>query len=265
MLADNRKNGIRTWRQFARKVRVRGCELLNNLDAFNESVLVAGCQRSGTTMLARIITGSDGMTEYRFGKDDELDAGLILSGAVAYQADGRYCFQTTYLNECYGEYFQHPGKFRLIWVIRNPASVVYSLVHNWKRFALNELFDGCGKQLLTQRHAAYYKYVGRHAITPLRRACLSYVGKVSQVFELQKRLGSEVLMVVDYDELVSEKEVLLPEIYEFIELPYVEEYAKNIRTSSLKKSERLTRREKTLVDELCVPVYEKARHLVLRP
>jgi hypothetical protein len=47
------------------------------------------------------------MTQYYFGSDNELDAALILSGRVAHEPQGRYCFQTTYLNECYSEYFEH--------------------------------------------------------------------------------------------------------------------------------------------------------------
>jgi ligand-binding sensor domain-containing protein len=43
---------------------------------------------------------------YWFGRDDELDAALILSGHVDHQQNGRYCFQTTYINECFREYFE---------------------------------------------------------------------------------------------------------------------------------------------------------------
>ena len=78
---------IKTWRRFAREVRPKGCRLLSRLERFPKSVLVTGCQRSGTTMLSRIITQSEGMTNYWFGKDDELDAALILSGEVEYDPE----------------------------------------------------------------------------------------------------------------------------------------------------------------------------------
>jgi len=65
---------IKSWNDFTRRVRPKGCVLLGRLDEFPRPILVTGCQRSGTTMLSRIITQSEGMTDYWFGKDDESDA-----------------------------------------------------------------------------------------------------------------------------------------------------------------------------------------------
>src|SRR5215471_17197891 len=45
----------RTWRRFHRGVRRRGLPLLKNLPSYPRCILVAGCQRSGTTMLTRLI------------------------------------------------------------------------------------------------------------------------------------------------------------------------------------------------------------------
>lgn len=135
---------ITSWKGFARRVRSQGCQLLAHLDEFPNSVLVMACQRSGTTALARVITTSEGMTNYWFGRDDELDAALMLSGQIRYFSTRRHCFQTTYINECYREYLEHTNGHKLIWVIRNPFSVIYSMLHNWGRFAFNELFRACG-------------------------------------------------------------------------------------------------------------------------
>lgn len=253
---------ISTWKEFARRVRSRGCSLLARLDDFPRSVLVAGCQRSGTTMLSRIITGSDGMVNYWFGPDDELDAALILSGWVPHEPRGRYCFQTTYLNECYGEYFQYRNGHKLIWVLRNPYSVVYSLLHNWTRFALNELFRACGAPYLEGRQQRFYRWFGTLGVSRLHRAVLAYNGKVSQVFELHEGLGPERVLVVDYDDLVRHRETILPQIYAFIDLAYREDYARAIHTKSLGKANRLSGRERWLIQRYCVPVYEKARKLV---
>ena len=88
---------IETWKHFAKKVRSRGCNLLSNLSQYSDTIFVAGCQRSGTTAVANIITASDGMINYWTGKDSELDAALLLSGHSSYKKNGRYCFQTTYL------------------------------------------------------------------------------------------------------------------------------------------------------------------------
>ena len=149
-MANHYRSPVKSWAQFDRKVRYSGHKLLAQLDMYHNSILVAGCQRSGTTALSRLITGSEGMVNFQLGKDDELDAALILSGWIPYQPIGRYCFQTTYLNDSYTEYFEHYD-YKLIWVLRNPYSVVYSMLHNWKNGALNRLFHHCGSKLIEGR------------------------------------------------------------------------------------------------------------------
>ena len=253
---------IKTWPQFARYVRSQGCHLLKRLDEFPGAVLITGCQRSGGTMLARIVTNSDGMESYSWGADDELDAGLVLSGYVNQSNEGRFCFQTTYLNECVHEYFEHGSQFKVIWMLRNPSSVVYSMVYNWSRFALNELFVACGEEWLTSPYKERYDKYGKFVIGRFRKACLAYCGKISQLFILIDKLGPENILVVDYDELVAKKDILLPEIYDFIELGYKPEYENAISTRSIKKSQKLSDKQRRMINVICQPSYEKARNLI---
>lgn len=253
---------IKTWRQFAKNVRPRGCNLLKCLDDFPDSILVTGCQRSGTTILSRVLTHSDGMVNYWFGKDDELDAALILSGEVGQAPKGRYCFQTTYLNECYREYFDHHCGFRIIWVLRNPYSVVYSLMYHWRRWTLNELFDNCGAHLLDAQMVKRYRRFGAISIPKVLKACLSYNGKVSQVFDLMEHLAKDSIMVIEYDDLVMDREKQLKKIYSFIDLPYHERYGEIIHQKSTKKKNLLSKKEQDIVRSLCVPVYENARQYI---
>lgn len=255
------KKSINSWQKFAKHVRSNDCRLLKELDNFQDAVLVAGCQRSGTTMLARIITKSDGMVNYWFGHDDELDAAIILSGYTGHKPSGRYCFQTTYLNENFYEYFDHSG-YKIIWVLRNPYSVVYSMLNNWGRFALNELFRGCGSDLLDNKEKRRYELFGIRGISRLKRACLSYNVKTTQVFELKRRLEDTMVLVVDYDELVLNKEQLLPAIYRFIDLPYKQEYGGPIRSKNIKKAEQFSEKKKSTIEKLCMPVYKDARELL---
>ncbi len=255
---------IKSWKLFAREVRSGGCELLKELHKFDNSVLVAGCQRSGTTALSRLITSSDGMINYWFGKDDELDAALILSGQVDHKPHGRYCFQTTYLNECYTEYFDHVQDYKLIWIIRNPFSVVYSMLNNWGRFAFNELFDACGAALLTGKELRRYERFGQLAVSRVRRACLSYNGKVSQIFQLQDKLPGSAFIVVEYDELVEHRTYILPQIYDFIGLEYKSEYDKKLHGDSVNKAKRLSQKERQIIQNCCIPVYEQAKALSLK-
>ncbi len=251
------KPRIETWQQFAKYVRSQGCQLLKRLDEVPNSILVAGCQRSGTTMLTRIINSTDGMTDFWVGKDDELDAALILSGRVAHEFKGRYCFQTTYLNECYFEYFQYKNKMKLIWVLRNPFSVVYSLLHNWKNFALNELFRACGEDLLDKKKRKQYDRFGILMVKRLVRACLAYNGKIAQIIEIKKKLPADQVMVIEYDELVRKNETILPAIYEFAGLAYNCQYGKQISNKSLRKSKMLKKTEYQMINTLCQPVYER--------
>ena len=263
---NKNKPPIKSWQQFAKLVRSNGCNLLNQLNKYPDPVLVSGCQRSGGTMLAGIISHSQGMVDFAWSKDDELDAALILSGYADYNQEktGRHCFQTTYLNECYTEYFQQDHDFKLIWLLRNPYSVVYSLLHNWKRFALNELFLGCGVNLLPERIRNRYDRFGLMAINRLSRACLSYNAKISQISHLIEAMGTESIMVVDYDDLIMNKDSMLPTLYDFIDLPYQSHYADSIRTSSLSKASNLSRREREMIDEICMPVYKDLSKLAIK-
>lgn len=148
-IAERQRAALRryqTWRRFHHGPRKSGQPLLKSLPRYPNCVLVAGCQRSGTTMLSRVIAGARGFQRFALTPDDELDAALILAGEVDVPTDRRYCFQTTYLNEKCGEYGTLGPDHKLIWVLRNPYSVVYSMVNNWKPAALTRLYEGCAIQ-----------------------------------------------------------------------------------------------------------------------
>ena len=233
------------------------------LSDFDDPVLVAGCQRSGTTALARRITLSAGMSDYWFGYDDELDAAMILANCVPHDPVGRYCFQTTYLNECYREYFEHADSFQLIWMIRNPLSVVYSMLHNWGRFALGELFRHCGIEGLESGERARFARYGSLAVSWIKQACLSYNAKTSQIVSIHERLGSRNVIVLDYDALVESPGELLPVVYEFLDLGYLDEYADSFSAASLQKADRFSAGEREYVERTCDPVYRKVRELFI--
>jgi hypothetical protein len=250
---------IKTWKQFASKVRSMGCHLLYRLDEFPGSILVTGCQRSGTTMLTRIINQSDLMVDYTFGKDDELDAALILSGKVKHAPIGRYCFQTTFLNECYLEYLDHDIDNTIIWVIRNPFSVVYSLVFNWERWALNELFHACGTKFLDNKMQLRLEKFGVIGVPKIIRGCLAYNGKLEQAFYLKKRLKRTRFFIVDYDALVTKKDAYLPMIFDYLKIPYNPQIATVIHQTSLDKRKKLSKKNNQIIESICSPVYKKAQ------
>ena len=253
---------IKTWPRFSKLVRKKGGPLLKALDQFPDSVLIAGCQRSGTTLIARIITKSEGMVNYWSGGDDELDAALILSATEFSKTKGRYCFQTTYLNENYPEYFDHIGEYKLIWVLRNPYSVVYSMKYNWRTWALNELFQACGCQFLDGKPLKTYRRFGAIGVPKILKACFSYKGKTSQLAEIYNRIGNNHMIVIDYDDLILNKEKILKMVYAFIGLTFKKNYADLIHSQSIHKSNKLSPKEREMVLAHAFPTYEKYKKLV---
>jgi len=247
---------IRSWGAFQTIVKQPDRPLLATLDDYSDPILVAGCQRSGTTALARLLKRADGMIDHAFGHDDELDGALLLAGYATRDRDGRHCFQTTYLNDRVGEYFEHRD-FRLIWMLREPRSVVYSMLNNWKRGALNRLFDACGAQVLAERDPAPSLSNTWLGPSRLAKACSSYVAKTAQTFELRERLGSRIA-VVDYDELVVNKDALLPKLCEFVGVAYDPRLGASLHARSVGKRDQLSPRDTTYVDWFCAAGYERA-------
>lgn len=250
---------VGSWAAFTRIVKRPDRRLLSQLDRFERPILVAGCQRSGTTAITRLIAAADGMSDYRFGADDELDAALILAGQVSVPVEGRCCFQTTYLNDRYEEYFEHDD-FTLVWVLREPLSVVYSMLNNWRRSALERLYEACGKQAIGQLGGI--SRPGRPGLfgpSRLEKACACYVSKVSQTARLAQRLHPQRMIVLDYDELIPNRERVLPRLFEFLGLPYRQRYADALHSRSVNKGRRFAPERAARIEDACLPVYEHAR------
>jgi hypothetical protein len=212
-------------------------------------------------MLAKILTQSTGITNYWFGENNELDAALILSGYVEHTPNGRYCFQTTYLNECYKEYYEHTGPFKIIWIIRNPYSVIYSQMYNWGPGALDRNFRGFASKQLRGFEKMINSVLGTKGISPVRQASYLYNAKTMQLIELVNQLDKDRIFVVDYDDLIREKDAILKRIYQFISLEYLPEYGEKIHSKSLDKKNKLTSHELRVVKDLCEPAYQDAQKL----
>jgi hypothetical protein len=247
---------IRSWAAFHAVVKQPGRPLLARLDDYADPILVAGCQRSGTTAVARLLKRAAGVVDHAFGQDDELDGALLLAGHAARDTAGRHCFQTTYLNDRYPEYYEHDN-YRLIWMVREPRSVVYSMLYNWKRGALDRLFAACGADVVARGGVPASFATAWLGPSRLAKACASYVGKTSQTHELLERLGKRIA-IVDYDELVAHKHELLPELARFAGIEYDPRLADALHGRSVAKRTRLRERDAAYVDRTCAAVYERA-------
>jgi len=248
---------ITNWRQFAKIVRKNDKRLLQELPNFPNAILVTGCQRSGTTVMARIFTQSKGMVNYWSGFDDELDAALILSGVEPGLHQGRYCFQTTYLNEYYQEYINTPDSVKIIWVLRNPVDVVNSMLNNWRSLALWELYTSCGHQgndLSVRKKISPLSFPFKR----LEIACLSYSGKLSQLLELSSIFPTNKLLVINYEDLMEKERNVLPKIFEFINLKYDSSYALKLKKTSKTPVSNIL---KVDIEKYCGSIYEEAKKL----
>nr|MBF0221952.1 sulfotransferase domain-containing protein [Desulfobulbaceae bacterium] len=262
MKFTGKQRQIKSWQKFGREVRRKGCCLLDRLGDYSEPVLVTGCQRSGTTLLARILRHSNGFVDFQTGKDDELDAALILCGREKSLSKGRYCFQTTYVNECYHEYFAHKNNVKMIWVLRDPYSVVWSMLYNWERFALNELYLACGEKFHKPKRKSFLAKYFLPDEDKLTKACLSYRGKTEQLFELHEIFSASNLMVIDYNDLILNSQKLLPGIYDFVNEPYHESYADKIHAKSIDKCKSISSATRQIIERDCADVYMAAQKLI---
>jgi len=248
---------VRTWAAFEKKIRLQGYPLLRNLGCFEDPILVAGCQRSGTTIVASIISNSEGVMNPWIAGDSELQAANALAGGLTLSNTGRCCFQTTYLNQQYREYYQHKH-FRLLWLVRKPESVVFSMLKNWKRGALNRLFNGCGSGTLSDEQRMRYERFGPYVFGKLEKACRSYVAKTNQLHEIVQNMANERFCVVEYDQLMRNSPDLLPKIYEFLNLPFDKSQADKLHDRSTEKAARLGDRRRDVIVGLCGEAYSRA-------
>lgn len=245
----------RSWARFQKGPRARPEPLLKCLEDYGNCVLVAGCQRSGTTMVTRIIAGSDGFHPLSLTRDDELDAALALAGYVKLPRDSRYCFQTTYLNERYFEYQRILPDQRLIWLLRNPYSVVYSMVYHWRRSALDRLYDSARHdepelELLKKTHPIWQFRLER-----IEKACIAYRYKTLQTMKIRDLVPPGQLLILDYDRVVEDKNAAFPAIFRFIGEPFRSSYTDAVKPDSLQKAKRLSHRERELVERIAMPAY----------
>lgn len=244
-------SNITNWRQFEKKVRGSNKKLLQELPNFADSILVTGCQRSGTTIMARIFTQSENMVNYGYGFDDELDAALILSGLEPHPHQGRYCFQTTYLNDQYRDYLTIPESVKIVWVLRNPFDVVNSMLNHWSALALWDLYIQCGQT--TKISPLLFPF------NRLEVACAAYCGKISQLLELAPILPDNKLLVVNYEDLIEKGDLILPDIFTFADLEYIPSYASKLHQTNQPPIGGILQSK---IEESCGKIYNEAKKQV---
>lgn len=252
-----------TWRQFDREIRPRGCKLLVRLREFPRAVVVAGCQRSGTTLLGKVLAAADGFDHFTFAKFPELSAALALSGEVEAGMEARAVLQTTYVDDAWKEYLELAEGQKIIWVLRNPFSVAASMLYNWPMFALNHTLARCGAEQLPESGRKLFRWMGPCVVPRVERACAIYAQKARQLLELHERMfATRQLLVIDYDRLVTEPPGVLAIIEHFLDCPDGTFAGDVIDRSRQRKSNRLSPRQREVISRRCLEFYHNCLDLL---
>ena len=250
---------VATWAQFHRIVKRPERALLARLDDYEDAVLVAGCQRSGTTAVTRVLQAALGMPPLSFCRDDELAGALLLAGQVEDARTGRQCFQTTYLNDRVDEYFEHTD-YRLIWIVREPVSVIHSMVFNWKRGALKRLYHACGRNGSDRELRAFGPFDRWLGPPALEMACASYVAKTRQTFVLYRRLRDR-MQIVDYRDLMLDKQRVVPSLCEFAGIDPASAPLEMLHSRSIGRDSAFPDGIAEKIQRTCAPLYDRVREL----
>lgn len=250
---------IRSWLDYMDVVPPGTPGDLKELGRYPGAILVTGCQRSGTTALADIIQSHKSIASAH----SELEGAIALRGYRPPLPQGRHCFQTTYVSSSVDEYFAHIGDFKMVFVLRNPLSVVYSMANNWSRKTCHYVFQECGTRDLSTLHSWFYRiaagtFLNNTRELTIRKAARTYNAKLKQLFDLAEVIAKEDLLVVEYDQLVQNKHVLLPRIYGFLALDYEQSFAELLHSKSIGKAAELSARRKRLIQSSCQQIYARA-------
>jgi hypothetical protein len=235
--------GITSWADFYAALAEQ--PLLAELDRYPDALLIAGCDWSATTAVTRLFKRLSCFADSSWGHDDELDGALLLAGLRPPSAEGRHCFQTTYIRDRYREYFAHEH-FKLVWVVREPRAAVRSLLTSRDRPLPPRTALG-----LAGKSAA------GHGASRLEKACAAYVASTRQTLEIKERLGERVA-IVDYDELAADRNRLLPALCRFASVGCDARVIRHLHGKSVRKG-ALASWEGAIVDQLALSAYRRAR------
>jgi len=209
------------------------------------ALLIAGCDWSAATAITRLFKRLSGFADSAWDHDDELDGALLLGGLQQGATGGRHCFQTSFVREHYREYFAHED-YRLVWIVREPRAAVRSLLSHRQ----GELPRRTALGLAA-------KSDGGQGASRLEKACATYLASIRQTLEIKERLGDRVA-IVDYDELARDRDRLLPALCRFASVGCDSHVLRHLHGKSVRKGELATW-EATIVDQLALPAYRRAR------
>ena len=138
---------------------------------------------------------------------------------------------------------------RTLWCIR--------CCDNWKRFALNELYESCGVSRANSGRQRRAKWPWPLGPSRVEKACLSYSAKTAQILAIRELLRVDQLLIIDYDATVRSAAQFLKRIFAIIGEPFDPLYASSVHLSSVCKADRMSDRMRQMIDEICLPTYRE--------
>lgn len=251
------------WMYFNEWLAPRQKVLLTGLSIYTDPILVTGCQRSGTTIVTRLVRECDDVAAFPDCKDDELFGARVLAGLASYPAEHkRVCFQSTYLNDRYSEYFRQQKPFSLVWLLRNPYDVVGSMVYNWKRYPLYDLFRKCGLEAARSFKAVPRSTSRAGALSAVEKASFSYVGKLRQLDDVIKNQSKNTmckLIIAEYEAIAGDPVNAVRDLFSFLSLEFEDRVVSKFSGSKLAGGGRLSASEMQTVQTICEQPYMALR------
>jgi len=206
-------------------------------------------------LLGKVLAGAEGFGHFEFAQFPELSAALILSGTIEGELAARAVFQTTYLDDRWREYEGIQVDQRIIWVLRNPESVITSMLYNWPEFAVNATVRRCGWEELSLGQRRRMMWLGAWSVPRIERACAIYREKLAQLSQLQQSMPAERLLAIDYDQLVTDPERSIGRVAVFLGTAPGHFDVSSIRQSSQRKAERLSDSQRSIIEDRCGELY----------
>ena len=93
-------------------------------------------------------------------------------------------------------------------------------------------------------------------IKAIDRACYAYNGKTQQINQIIDVLGKNYVKVVLYDDMVKKPDITFKDIFEFLDLKYSGSYIDDTHSKSIKKKNKLSKKEKEYIIYKCQKTYE---------
>jgi len=138
------------------------------------------------------------------------------------------------------------------------------MLRNWRRAALRRLFQGCGSQTLEGSAKDSYERFGTLFVSRLTMACHSYNVKTAQVHYLSTILSPDRLAIVDYDQLLQDKEQQLSRLFDFAGAPFSAELVDRLQRPNKRRSAQLSATSTERITRLCQQAYDDACALAER-